>query len=99
MPNAPLSFAFKVSSPTRPRNTRGFFLSGVSEQVEIGMPREALLVTYEEDADPEVVRYTLENMLRHGLLEAVGLAGSNVQVWRTKDLSRGLDPRQRDPSR
>jgi hypothetical protein len=53
-------------------------LSGVSEQVEIGMPREALLVTYEEDADPEVVRYILENMLRHGLLEAVGLAAART---------------------
>jgi hypothetical protein len=59
----------------------------------IGMKRnrEALLVTYDEQTDPELVRTALEDLLRRGGLKWAGLAGDNVQVWRTADLARQLD--------
>jgi hypothetical protein len=56
--------------------------------------RDALLVTYDEQTDPELVRTALEDLLRHGGLKWAGLAGENVQVWRTADLTRELVPRQ-----
>ena len=52
--------------------------------------REALLVTYDEQANPELVRAALEDLLRRGGLKWTGLAGETVKVWRTADITRKL---------
>jgi hypothetical protein len=57
--------------------------------------REALLVTYDEQTNPELVRAALEDLLRRGGLKWAGLTGENVQVWCTADITRELVPRQR----
>ena len=54
------------------------------------LAREALLVTFDEQVDPQLVRAALEDLLRKGALRWVGLKGSNVQVWRTADIARAL---------
>ena len=59
------------------------------------MARQALLVTFDEQTDPSLVRAALEDLLRKGTLRWVGLEGSNVQVWRTEDITRALDAQQR----
>ena len=55
------------------------------------MARQALLVTFDEQTDPQLVRTALEDLLRKGALRWVGLGGGNVQVWRTADITRALD--------
>jgi hypothetical protein len=56
--------------------------------------REALLVTYDEQTEPELVRAALEDLLRRGGLKWAGLTGETVQVWRTADITRELDPKR-----
>ena len=52
-------------------------------------------MTFDEQTDPSLVRAALEDLLRKGALRWVGLEGSNVQVWRTEDITRALDAQQR----
>ena len=54
------------------------------------MARQALLVTFDEQTDPQLVCTALEDLLRKGALRWVGLGGNNVQVWRTADIARAL---------
>lgn len=54
------------------------------------MPRQALLVTFDEHVDSQLARTALEDLLRKGALRWVGMEGNNVQVWRTVDISRTL---------
>ena len=56
------------------------------------MPRQALLVTFDEHVDSQLARTALEDLLRKGALRWVGMEGNNVQVWRTVDISRTLQP-------
>ena len=52
-------------------------------------------VTFDEQTDPSLVRAALEDLLCKGALRWVGLDGSNVQVWRTEDITPALDAQQR----
>ena len=47
-------------------------------------------MTYDEQANPELVRAALEDLLRRGGLKWTGLAGETVKVWRTADITRKL---------
>jgi hypothetical protein len=58
------------------------------------LARQALLVTFDEQTDPQLVRAALEDLLRKGALRWVGLDGINVQVWRTKDITRAFASRR-----
>jgi hypothetical protein len=62
---------------------------------EVELARQALLVTFDEQTDPQLVRAALENLLRKGALRWVGLEGSNVQVWRTEDITEALNSQRR----
>jgi hypothetical protein len=42
------------------------------------MPRQALLVTFDEPTDPNLVRAALEDLLRDGALGWAGLEGDNA---------------------
>ena len=57
------------------------------------MARAALLVTFDEQVDPQLARTALEDLLRKGALGWVGLEGNNVQVWRTADITQALASR------
>jgi hypothetical protein len=59
------------------------------------LARQALLVTFDEQAAPSLVCAALEDLLRKGALRWVGVEGNNVQVWRTEDITRALDAQQR----
>ena len=59
------------------------------------LARQALLVTFDEQTDPSLVRAALEDLLRKGALRWVGLDGNNVQVWRTADITQALDSQPR----
>jgi hypothetical protein len=54
------------------------------------LARQALLVTFDEQTDPQLVCTALEDLLRKGALRWVGLDGNNVQVWRTADITTAL---------
>jgi hypothetical protein len=58
------------------------------------LARQALLVTFDEQTDPQLVCTALEDLLRKGALHWVGLDGNNVQVWRTADITRALNSRR-----
>jgi hypothetical protein len=55
----------------------------------VELARQALLVTFDEKVDSQLVRAALENLLRKRALRWVGLDGNNVQVWRTADICQG----------
>jgi hypothetical protein len=59
------------------------------------LARQALLVTFDEQTDPQPVCTALEDLLRKGALRWVGLGGNNVQVWRTADIARALNSPRR----
>jgi hypothetical protein len=58
------------------------------------LARQALLVTFDEQVDSQLVRAALEDLLRKGALRWVGLEGNNVQVWRTADITQALASRR-----
>ena len=55
--------------------------------VEVEFGPSGLLVTFDEQTDPNLVRTALEDLLRNGALRWAGLDGGNVQVWRTADVT------------
>lgn len=64
----------------------------MTHYLEVKLARQALLVTFDEQVDSQLVRTALEDSLRKGALRWVGLEGDNVQVWRTDDITLALNP-------
>jgi hypothetical protein len=81
--------------PACERRHGGAFYHTDPFSTEVELARQALLVTFDEQTDPQLVRAALESLLRKGALRWVGLEGSNVQVWRTEDITEGLNSPRR----